>query len=376
MSAVAEYGGFYICRFLRRNIYQKVWLQHIMCLMCRSCKKFAGFYRCRMDKIIPIVLATNDNYAKYVPVTICSILANSSTDYTYKFYVFHGGLAQASQDLIKNNQAYRRYADYDINFIDVSRYIETAGFYAQERFSAEMWFRLLIPEILHNYDKVLYLDCDLIALQNIISLFKTDLGHNCVAAVKNFVGTKPKDIKRISKLGVEPDKYFNSGVLLFNVKACNELGLKNKCLTTLNSEKELDYPDQDVLNMVCKNTTLLLDAKWNCTWHLLLYQASLNKNDTQEYEQAVNNPAIIHYTSDLKSWKYAFLPFADIWWKYALKTGLFDYDKAKKINKKDMPQTVSYKLFKIIPLFGFKKTTDKIAYKLFGISVFKRVYHK
>ena len=329
-----------------------------------------------MSAIIPIVFATDDNYAKFVPVTIYSILANSSSEFTYKFYIFHSGLAQASQDLIKNNQAYRRYANYAINFVDVSRNIENAGFYSQDRFSVETWFRLLIPEILHKYDKILYLDCDLIVQQNIADLFQTDLGNNCIASVRDFVGVKPKDLNRIVGLGVEPEKYFNSGVLLFNVKVCNELGLKNKSLSTLNTVKGLDCPDQDILNIVCKNHVLLLDAKWNYTWHLLLYQVRLSANDKREYEQIMQNPAIIHYTSPLKPWNYAFCPFADNWWQYALKTGLFDYDKAKKINKKDIPQTISYKLFKIIPLFGFKKTADKIVYKLFGISVFKRVYHK
>ena len=329
-----------------------------------------------MSKIIPIVFATDDNYAKFVPVTIYSILANSSSEFTYEFYIFHSGLAHASQDLIKNNQAYRRYANYAINFVDVSRNIETVGFYSQERFSAEMWYRLLIPEMLHRYDKVLYLDCDLIVRHNIVDLFQIDLGNNCIAVVKNFVGTKQKDITRLNRLGLESDKYFNSGVLLFNIKACNKFKLKDKCLNVFKTTTKLDYPDQDILNIVCKNHVLLLDAKWNYTWHLLLYQVRLSANDKRECEQIMQNPAIIHYTSPLKPWNYAFCPFADNWWQYALKTGLFDYDKAKKINKKDIPQTISYKLFKIIPLFGFKKTADKIVYKLFGISVFKRVYHK
>ena len=106
-----------------------------------------------MHKIIPIVFATNDNYAKFVPVTIYSILANSSSDFNYEFYIFHSGLTQASQNIIKNNQAYRQFANYTVNFVDVCRYIESAGFYSQDRFSAEMWYRLLIPEILHKYDK-------------------------------------------------------------------------------------------------------------------------------------------------------------------------------------------------------------------------------
>ena len=329
-----------------------------------------------MHKIIPIVFATNDNYAKFVPVTIYSILANSSSDFNYEFYIFHSGLTQASQNIIKNNQAYRQFANYTVNFVDVCRYIESAGFYSQDRFSAEMWYRLLIPEILHKYDKALYLDCDLIVQHNIVDLFQTDLGNNCIAAVRDFVGVKPKNLKRIAGLGVEPEKYFNSGVLLFNIKACNEFGFKNKCLNTLNAMKGLDCPDQDVLNIVCRNHTLLLDATWNCMWHSLLFQVRLNKNDKCEYVKALRNPAVIHYTSAIKPWNYTFLPFADLWWNYALRTGLFDYDKAKQINEQNVPQAVCYKLFKIIPLFGFKKTADKTIYKLFNIRVFKRVYYK
>lgn len=300
--------------------------------------------------VIPIVFATNDKYAKYIPVTITSILENSSKIYTYQFYIFHSGLSDESKQIISKNEAYQYYKNYNISFIDIRSFINTSEFYSRGRFSIEMWYRLLIPEILNNYEKVIYLDCDLIVLSDISTLYNTYLADNYLAVIRNMV---TESFLRLKQLSIEPKEYFNSGVLLFNNHQWNNLKLRSKCLDKLKIYPNLDCPDQDILNIVCANHVYYLDYKWNFTWQFLWSLDKLTKDDLLLYKKAEKDFSIIHYTTGIKPWNDPTKKYADIWWKYAAKTKLFEYNKAlynwyfkvkqQQINL-DNPQTFNEKI--------------------------------
>ena len=315
-------------------------------------EQYIYLYAKNFEKLntIPIVFATNDNYAKYVPVTITSILENSNKIYTYQFYIFHSGLSNEAKQIIYKNEAYKYYKNYNINFIDIRSFINTSEFYSRGRFSIEMWYRLLIPEILNNFEKVIYLDCDLIVLSDIAELYNIYIADNYIAAAKNIV---TESFLRLKKLGIYPEKYFNSGVLIFNILLWNKLHLRSKCIEQLKIYPNLDCPDQDILNIVCANHVYYLDYKWNFAWQFLWTLNKLLKDDFLLYKKTEKDFNIIHYTTNIKPWNDPTKKYADIWWKYAAKTKLFEYNKAlynwyfkvkqQQINL-DNPQTFNEKI--------------------------------
>ena len=89
------------------------------------------------------------------------------------------------------------------------------GLYVDPRYTEAASFRLLLPELLPEYDKIVYIDCDIIVRQDIGVLFrKSDLGDNLVGAV--YEAPIEKQAARFRALGCNPSRYFNSGFLLMN----------------------------------------------------------------------------------------------------------------------------------------------------------------
>ena len=281
--------------------------------------KRADEYICAIKKTmtIPIVFATNDQYARYVPVTIYSILCNSDTAYTYEFYIFHTGLLTSSKKLIENIPIMEKH-NYQIKFINLKKQLNNTTLYSKGRFSVEMWYRLFIPETLKEYKKAIYLDCDLIVQGDIAQLYNKDIGQNYLGACRNFVTTSKE---RLKKLNIPIDRYFNSGVLVFNIEEWNKKHIKQACLDAIPLYPNLDCPDQDILNIVCKGKVKYFDYKWNFSWQFL-WDNNLSNEEAEIYQQAQEEICIIHYTSGLKPWKNSDLRFADIWWKYANSIGI------------------------------------------------------
>ena len=272
------------------------------------------------SNIIPIVFATNEKYAKFINVVIKSILDNSSTKYFYQFYVFYSNI---SKDAINSFNCIEK-DNCNISFINMKEKVGDLSFlYSRGRFSQEMWYRIFIPEILKEYDKALYLDCDIIVCKDISKLWEVDIKNNYLGACRNYVSNSHD---RLMRLGIDPDKYFNSGVLVFNNNSWNKNNLKEKCLEVLKKHQNLDCPDQDVLNIVCQNNIRYIDTNWNFMWQYIILDEvnKLSESDKLSYLSAEKNINLIHYTTSIKPWNNPQYKYANYWWKYALQTKLFN----------------------------------------------------
>ncbi len=334
------------------------------------------------DKIIPIVFATNDNYAPYLSVAIQSINENTNKDCFYDIYVFHTSLSIQNQLVLKS----MRNSNLSIRFVNVLPYIENLRNYSHSHYSIEMYYRLLIPEILFKYHKVIYLDCDLIVNKDVAELFKIDILDNIIAAVTNKIYSDYMKKYVENTLNLVLDKYFNSGVLIINTKKFNEEHIKEKCFTVLNETKKLMCPDQDILNIVCKDRCYYLPIKWN-------FQNSPNNFSLQETYEIEKN--IIHFTSGFKPWNSSNILLAEVFWRVARMTPYYEsilttylnsvgcFDTTKNLNtevsekvrniinsnytKKSIiswPFRMAKKFFRSVENVGLKKTMPKIKTKL------------
>jgi len=281
---------------------------------------------------IPIVLATDDNYATYLAVTIKSITATASNRYNYHIYIFYTDLSDKYKELILQQEI----PDYvDICFINISSKIESAVLYAKSHCTKEMYYRLFISEILSMYDKVIYLDCDLAVTADISALFESDLNGAILGGVINIADAQMQEYIA-NELKLSPDSYINSGVLLINCFEFNDKNIKNKCLGKLRQLKKLDCPDQDVLNLCCAGKIKLLDAGWNLQWHELVFD---NPQSTHLYrykeaiDQMERDHKIIHYTSSKKAWNFPGRKYSKYFWDYAKKTSLYEDIISQELNK-------------------------------------------
>lgn len=285
------------------------------------------------DIPIPIVLAANQNYVLILHVCIQSIVQHAVSRKLYELYIFHTDIEPQSQKLIQ-----KLYTDVHIaiKFVNVKSYVSGYTLEAKQHITTETFYRFLILEILQDYPKVVYLDCDTIVCYDIAHLYDTEMGDNLVAAAKDpdFAGQCNKPDSEMlaycqEVLGLEnPFTYFQAGVLVLNVAQLN----KTVSVTQLLQMADTGiyrFSDQDILNVVCKGKVTYLDMAWNVLfdcdhsrWRDVIQFAP--KYIVESYQQAREEPFLIHYAGFLKPWMRLGEDFGYEFWVIARKTVFYE----------------------------------------------------
>lgn len=267
-------------------------------------------------QIIPIVFATDDNYATYLSVAIKSLIHYANVKFIYRIFIFYTNINSYSIQLLKSLEQ----KNVTIDFVDVSKNIENYDLYSVSHFSKEMYYRLLIPEILNKYNKVLYLDCDILIQKDISNIYNENIEEYIMGVIKN-----PQNINltkyKENVLNIKENEYFNSGVLLINNKKFRENNIKQKCFNILQKHQKFYCPDQDILNISCNGAVKYLDERWNFQWGHL-FNLSVLKEGKKDYLKTSQNPFIIHFTTGKKPWNFMNHKFSELWWKYAKEIGI------------------------------------------------------
>lgn len=263
-------------------------------------------------KEIPIFFAADNNYAPFLAVSIKSLLERASKDNFYNIRVLTTDLSSSWRTRILNEMC--RYSAYStVEIVDLKEKLKELArlFPTRDYYSKETYNRFFIPDLFPQYDKVLYLDCDIIFLHDVADLYNTPLGDNLVAAapeeVMAEVDTYGEYVEKA--LGIDRNEYFNAGVLLINAAMFREERVVEKFLSLLSRFTFRVTQDEDYLNVICKGRTVLLDLGWNKTsFH----------ND--KFDDA--NLKAVHYKIHWKPWHYEGVEYEDYFWECAARTGL------------------------------------------------------
>lgn len=290
---------------------------------------------------IPVVFACNKSYSTYLTVAILSLIKNCSKDNLYKLFVLHTELSEQEIQTLENLSV----DNVIIKCIDVNKYIEGLVLPTSIHLSKEAYYRILIPEILNEYKKVLYLDCDIVIQRDVAELYNEDIGNNVLGAVIN--PSSPGNVSYINKnIKIDYKKYFNSGVLIFNNETFRKNSIKEKCLSLMVNIAQYVLLDQDLLNIACLNKVKYLDVKWN-----YIYFFANSITILPEFAAIYNKcktPYIIHYASGRKPWNDYPVYLGEYWWKYAKKSPYYKKFKQELAvsspEKRILQQLKSYRL--------------------------------
>ena len=262
--------------------------------------------------IVPVIFATNEKYLPYLAVSIRSLVENSAKESFYDVYVLHTGISELN--LIKLCGMGEE--NVHIRAVDMSVLTRGLPLYEKGHFSVEMYYRILIPELLWQYGKVLYIDCDTVIRKDPSELLSVDLGDNVIGAVRNPLDNDMRRyVTRI--LNVDENEYFNSGVLIISTDSFKKNGIRKKCFDILKEYKNLACPDQDILNISCKSRCVYLDSVWN-------FQVGNHSYTTAFKYEKLSEVGIIHYTTGNKPWNTKGLPLSEPFWAYARKTPYYE----------------------------------------------------
>lgn len=262
--------------------------------------------------VIPIFFAIDDGYIPFLAVAIKSLIENASKEYEYIIKVLHTNVKEKNVRKIKKFET----ENVNIEFVNLSYYIKKVQdkLYTRDYYTNTTYFRMFLPELYPQYDKVLYLDSDIVVLGDISQLYNTEIGTNLVAAA-------PDDIIQYNKVFqeyaekvvgvVKYQNYFNAGILLMNLDQLRKFNFQDKFLYLLGTVKFSVAQDQDYLNRLCKGRVTLINNQWDI---MPVINRKINKEDIK----------IIHYNFAYKPWRFEDVQYKEYFWEYARKTEFLD----------------------------------------------------
>lgn len=279
-----------------------------------------------------VIVSANDEYVPYLSVLLVSIMRNTLKQ-SVEIVVLYDDITTGNRDklaaLLDDGNTTVRFMNVQDKIKGYDLFVNGTG--NRSYLSKEAYFRLLAPELLPEYDKALYLDCDIIVRPGWEKIFSTDLTGYLLAGISDIWGNwECYDTRsalyqyRTKILGLsEPLQYFNSGVMLLNLKAMRETFTEGE-LIRLAASRDWQKHDQDVLNYISKDKVFLLDYAWNMiecpskkAWN------AVPEQEQKHYEEQKREPLIIHYASR-KPWIYQRVSFEQDFWRSAADSSYFE----------------------------------------------------
>jgi lipopolysaccharide biosynthesis glycosyltransferase len=168
-----------------------------------------------------------------------------------------------------------------------------------QKFTLDEW----IPT---DVGRVLWLDCDLLVLGDIASLWRSANAATVMAVQDQRVPTVSSEfgVAAWRELGLAKDaKYFNAGVLLIDVAGWRARDVRRHSMDYIRTYADRVYFwDQEALNAVLAGKWGELDPRWN--WHPSLGHLSRAGGNGAELAQ-VEAAWILHFSGNLKPWSVA-----------------------------------------------------------------------
>lgn len=295
-----------------------------------------------------IVFITDDNYCLPTKVVITSLASNIASDNCNNYFVHicTFGISEENARLLKSCETDS--VSVDIKVINEDEYSEKfAMVHQKSHVTPAALIKFDLGNLFPDIDKVLYLDSDIIINKSLEELFRYDVSEKYAAASFEFWEYMLEVFKYKSKTVPKLPFYFNSGVILFNLKKIREDNISEKLWKTKyarfnNPNAQKQCMDQDSLNAVLSENCVHLPIKFNCNCAFTEGYDIQNINFVygtkyKSGEEMKNDAVIIHYVGKTdKPWKYSDAKCRELWDFYYQKAS-FDLNQLQRITlKKDL----------------------------------------
>ena len=272
---------------------------------------------------IPIIFAIDDNVVMQCGVTITSLLFNAKEGTFYDFYVLYEDqkLPVERRDLLK--RSFSEWENCSINFVEVKEdysEVNITGVFI----TRATYYRLAIPTLFPQFDKVIYADIDMIFQQDLSELYQSSLSDGeWIAAVRDLAIDDKFYFKSESpyKVGKSEKDYFNAGFLVMNLKMLRE----ENAVEEFNRHAKIKYDqnDQDVLNVVCNGHVQILPSMYNFQLNHFSNYMWRRENPEIRFGELFKH-ATLHYTWKHKPWNSLECVAYDTWWHYYKMSPFYD----------------------------------------------------
>ena len=268
--------------------------------------------------MIHIACCSNEKLAPMFGVVVTSVGINVTSD-DVMMYLLHNGLKDSTvkrlQKIADRYKVGLKFLEIDLEILKDCP-VDDKIHYG----NIMMYARLLLPSMLPNLDKVIYLDCDLVVCKDLQSLWETDVNDMAVAMAPDLWY---QDKGTLSRLGIN-NNYLNSGVIVMNLDYWRKHDVQNRLLSyIIDKGKELIYNDQDALNVILQKERWQLPVKYNVTpYYFNRNLDNYPKEMHEEIREARINPIIFHFLGNIKPWSLGcYVPGKKLFMKYQKESG-------------------------------------------------------
>lgn len=241
-----------------------------------------------MNNSLDFVLCVNDSYSRYIAVTIKSICENHKHNICV-IHILTDYIREKNESRL--NEIVSLYSNVQLK-VYIVKDCELRGI--KDTWSIYAWYRILIPHLLANVDRCLYVDADTVITDNLQDLFTMPMNGKaigCVIDVENF----NEDTRQRCKFE-DSDTYVCSGVMLMNLQYWRQYELSN-CIIKWARENDsiIKFPDQDTINIICKDCKIILPIKYGVQSIFFKHKAFFRTTLKKQLVESFFHPSIIHY---------------------------------------------------------------------------------
>lgn len=250
-----------------------------------------------------VLYQSDNNYAPYMGVSICSLFENNKESDCITVYVIDDGINKANKEKLNElGIRYSRniiYLTGDILLEDVEL-VKTFA-YTQFRKNTHSYFKMFIDRLLPDLDeRIIYIDCDTVVEGDISGLVSMDMKDKAIGMVQDSLVSSVK-----TSVGIDDgERYYNSGVILIDLKRWKELKCSDRIFKHIRDVRTYGTVDQDVLNVELHNEIITLPVRYNLQpvhmdYSYKLYSRVYKHKEpyysSEEVREALEDPGIIHF---------------------------------------------------------------------------------
>jgi lipopolysaccharide biosynthesis glycosyltransferase len=243
---------------------------------------------------LPIACAINADYVLPLLVMLTSLKEHLRPSYKPLLYLLHQNVSNDLMAIISGLVETRAI---------VPSPESVAAIPGHPHLPAEAAYPLLLPELLpETLDRILFLDADLLVLDDLAKLWETSIGERVLGAAPDAAipfCRSPRGVKNPGEFGIPEDAmYFNCGVMLIRLDEWRKRKVTQRAYGYLQDRgREVDFLHQEALNAILWDDWVALENRWN------LLGSLAGRPYDQSGSDSWRNPGIVHFAGRFKPWR-------------------------------------------------------------------------
>jgi len=327
---------------------------------------------------IAVFYEGQDDLINILATSLVSICSNTQS--FIDFYILDCGINEGNKRLLTSLR--EKFTNFSLTYlpINLGQFAGLRG-YREQNF-LDCYARLLIPELVPNLKKAIYLDTDTIALGDIKTLWDEDLNGCSLGGVADLGYRKIFQKHFEQDLGGNPAQVFISGGLfVIDCKRWRQKKITSALLNLAKQKKEhLLFIIEDLFSLYFTTDFKLLDSRYGFIETDNNVEAIPVEKITPEYlADEFKQAIVVHFAGPNKVWQNVrsfytgkTIGYFDNFWAYAAQTPFYAGMRLRfekhltEASQNKSGTKESWRLFGIFSLLKIIYKKNTVRYKLFG----------